>query len=227
MADSTLMQSLDDASRENAKCNRIWNQGFNAGFERAEDELSYYKESKEEFNQMLEEMKSEHWHIHLAKKESTKELVMEQQVLWKTQKKLVDAKEALKAELEAYEKRRSRIRARMWEDYDTASVERKKWKVAYEIAMEERKKWQADFEMAMEERKKLKDERKKLKEDREYIDNERQRVLIKKAEAEESSELAIEQWNQIRSGEKRAYEMGKEDGELQTLGIFLSAMQNQ
>ena len=96
MADRTFMQSLNDASRENGKWNQIWNKGFNAGCERAEDELMYYSQSKEEFNQTLEVLMTEHWHIYLAKQEATQELVMEQHALEKTKKELVNEKEALK-----------------------------------------------------------------------------------------------------------------------------------
>ena len=190
------MQNLNDASRENAKWNRVWNEGFKAGSKRTEDELLYYMESKEEFNQTLEALMREHWHIHLAKKESTKELVMEQQVLWKTKNELVDAKEALKAESEVYAKRRSRIRAGMWEDYET---ERKKLKVDYETVREERKK---------------------LKAEREEIKKELQWVLHKKAQVDQASHDALEQWNQIKSGEQFAYDAGKADGKAEALADF-------
>ena len=70
------------------------------------------------------------------------------------------------------------------------------------------------------------EERKKLKAEREEIEKERQWVLHKKAQVDQASHLALEQWNQIRSGEQRAYDTGNVDWKAEALGILLSVIED-
>ena len=179
---------------------QIWNAGFTVGyregFKSAEEELIYNSKAKEELDKAREALQVEYFYLHKAKEEAKEELVKAKEELQveyfyihKAKEELVKAKEALqvehfyihkakkardnateglKAESQAYANRRSRIRAGIREDYETAR----------------------------EERNKLKHELREIQKQR---------------------HAHLQEWNQIREGEHRAYLIGQADGKAEAL----------
>ena len=158
---------------------QIWNAGFTVGyregFKSAEEELIYNSKAKEELDKAREALQVEYFYLHKAKEEAKEELVKAKEALQvehfyihKAKKARDNATEGLKAESQAYANRRSRIRAGIREDYETAR----------------------------EERNKLKHELREIQKQR---------------------HAHLQEWNQIREGEHRAYLIGQADGKAEAL----------